>query len=87
MVAGSRITAAELGDLLGHWSALDGPLYRLLADRIARLADTGQLPPGLRLPPERELAAALSVSRNTTAAAYQRLRDEGLAWTRQGQAR
>ncbi|HXJ28014.1 MAG TPA: PLP-dependent aminotransferase family protein, partial [Streptosporangiaceae bacterium] len=56
----------------------------LLASRIARLADTGELPAGLRLPPERDLAAALAVSRNTVAAAYQLLRDEGMAESRQG---
>jgi len=78
------IGAVALADLLGHWSAADGPLYRLLATRIARLADTGELPAGLRLPAERDLAAALSVSRNTVAAAYQVLRDEGMAESRQG---
>jgi len=83
-MAASRIRAVALADLLGHWPAADGPLYRLLANRIARLADTGELPPGLRLPAERELAAALSVSRNTVAAAYQLLRDEGMADSRQG---
>jgi len=81
--AGS-IGAAALADLLGRWPAADGPLYRLLAARIARLADTGELTAGLRLPPERDLAAALSVSRNTVAAAYQVLRDEGMAESRQG---
>jgi DNA-binding transcriptional MocR family regulator len=88
-LAGSRIGATALADLLGHWSARGGPagdsaLYRLLALRVARLADTGELSPGLRLPPERDLAAALSVSRNTVAAAYQLLRDEGMAQSRQG---
>jgi len=82
--AGSKIAAVALADLLGHWPAADGPLYRLLATRIARLADTGELSPGLRLPAERDLAAALSVSRNTVAAAYQMLRDEGMAESRQG---
>jgi DNA-binding transcriptional MocR family regulator len=79
-----RITATALADLLGYWSAHDGPLYRLLATRIGRLADTAELPPGLRLPPERDLAAVLSVSRNTVAMAYQSLRDEGMADSRQG---
>ncbi|HUN31884.1 MAG TPA: PLP-dependent aminotransferase family protein [Trebonia sp.] len=79
-----RITATALTDLLGYWSAFDGPLYRLLANRIGRLADTSELPPGLRLPPERELATVLSVSRNTVAMAYQLLRDEGMAESRQG---
>jgi DNA-binding transcriptional MocR family regulator len=80
----SRIDGIALADLLGRWPAPDGPLYRLLAARIARLADTGELPSGLRLPPERDLADALSVSRNTVAAAYQQLRDEGMAESRQG---
>jgi DNA-binding transcriptional MocR family regulator len=84
LMAGSSIGAVALADLLGHWPAADGPLYRLLATRIARLADTGELPAGLRLPAERELAGTLSVSRNTVAAAYQLLRDEGMAESRQG---
>jgi len=84
MAGAAGIGALALADLLGHWPAADGPLYRLLATRIARLADTGELPAGLRLPPERDLAAALSVSRNTVAAAYQLLRDEGMAESRQG---
>ena len=83
-MAGSRIGTAELTDLLGRWPAAEGALYRLLATRIGRLADTGELSPGLRLPAERDLAAALSVSRNTVAAAYQLLRDEGMAESRQG---
>jgi DNA-binding transcriptional regulator YhcF (GntR family) len=75
---------ADLADLLGHWPAADGPLYRLLATRIARLADTGELPAGLCLPAERHLASMLAVSRNTVAAAYQQLRNEGMAESRQG---
>ena len=50
-MAGSRHTggaggigAVALADLLGRWPLADGPLYRLLATRIARLADTGELP-------------------------------------------
>jgi len=78
------IGALALTDLLGRWAAADGPLYRLLATRIARLADTAELPAGLRLPAERDLATALSVSRNTVAAAYQLLRDEGMAESRRG---
>ena len=80
----ARIGGPALADLLGRWSAADGPLYRLLASRIGRLADTGSLPPGTRLPPERELAAVLAVSRNTVALAYQLLRDDGMAESRQG---
>jgi DNA-binding transcriptional MocR family regulator len=82
----ARIDGPALADLLGRWSAADGPLYRLLAGRIGRLADAGSLPPGTRLPPERELAAVLAVSRNTVAMAYQLLRDDGMAHSRQGSA-
>src|ERR1700758_5688736 len=78
------ISPQALADLLGRWPTADGARYRLLAARIGRLADTGELPPGVRLPPERTLAAALSVSRNTVALAYQVLRDEGMAASRQG---
>jgi DNA-binding transcriptional MocR family regulator len=80
----AKISAPALADLLGYWSACEGPLYRLLAARLGRLADTAELPSGLRLPPERELASALSVSRNTVALAYQVLRDDGMADSRQG---
>lgn len=83
-LARSSIGAAMLVDLLGSWSSPRGPLYRLLAERIADLVDTGQLPAGVRLPAERELATAASISRNTAATAYQVLRDEGLAETRRG---
>src|SRR6202012_5537855 len=78
------ITPQALADLLGRCPPADGALYRLLAARLGRLADTGELPAGVRLPPERALAAALSVSRNTVALAYQVLRDEGMAASRQG---
>ena len=78
------ISPQALADLLGRWPTSDGALYRLLAARIGRLADTGELPAGVRLPPERTLAAALTVSRNTVALAYQVLRDEGMAASRQG---
>src|SRR6185312_9955800 len=78
------ISPQALADLLGRWPTADGALYRLLAARIGRLADTGELPAGVRLPPERTLAAALAVSRNTVALAYQVLRDEGMAASRQG---
>jgi DNA-binding transcriptional MocR family regulator len=80
----AQIGPRELADLLGRWPSAEGALYRLLATRIGRLADTGQLRPGVRLPPERALAAALSVSRNTVALAYQVLRDDGMAESRQG---
>ena len=40
-------------------------LYRQIADQIGRLIDSGEFPPGGRLPAERELAAKLGVSRTS----------------------
>jgi DNA-binding transcriptional MocR family regulator len=44
----------------------------------------GRLPVGTRLPPERDLAGVLHVSRATVTAAYGRLREDGWADARQG---
>lgn len=44
----------------------------------------GRVPLGVALPSERELAAALSVSRTTVASAYAALRDEGWLRSRRG---
>ena len=40
-------------------------LYRQIADQIVGLIDGGEFPAGSRLPPERELAALLGVSRTS----------------------
>jgi DNA-binding transcriptional MocR family regulator len=44
----------------------------------------GSVPPGVRLPAERELAQALKLSRTTVVTAYDALRDEGWVESRQG---
>ena len=56
----------------------DVPLGRQLADHVAGLIASGRLPIGARLPPTREVAAALGVGRNTVSAAYQQLATRGL---------
>ena len=47
-----------------------GPQYRRLADLVRELIENGELARGSRLPSERELADAASVSRTTVIAAY-----------------
>jgi len=55
-----------------------GPLYQRLARSVAAAVDRGILPRGTRLPAERQLAAALGVSRGTVVAAYDDLVAEGV---------
>jgi DNA-binding GntR family transcriptional regulator len=58
--------------------------YRRLADSLRRQIASGDLAPGARLPSERELAEAASVSRTTVVAAYNLLRGDALVQTRRG---
>ena len=54
------------------------PLYRQLASYLAHLIETGNLLPGDRLPPTRELAGQLGLNRTTVSAAYESLEQTGL---------
>lgn len=59
-------------------------LYRRIADQIAGLIDAGELPPGSRLPAERELARRLAVSRPSLREALIALEIEGRVEVRGG---
>ncbi|WP_306215149.1 MocR-like transcription factor YczR [Actinoplanes sp. RD1] len=78
----------QLARLLGQWHALPGrrrsPDYAALAGTIRGLLSDGRLPLGVRLPAERDLAAALGVSRTTVTAAYRGLRESGHLTSRRG---
>lgn len=80
----SMLATARVRDLLGDVTAERSPAYVSLAGRIRLLVGDGRLPVGGRLPAERELAAALHLSRATVAASYRLLRDQGWADARQG---
>jgi DNA-binding transcriptional MocR family regulator len=54
------------------------PIYRGIVEFLDRAITQGVLAPGERLPPERELAAGLRVSRTTIVAAYRELEARGL---------
>lgn len=56
----------------------DTPLYRQITDAVADLIRRGALPPGTRLPPVRELAAELGLTRLTVHSAYAELQARGL---------
>ncbi|GAA0933929.1 PLP-dependent aminotransferase family protein [Pseudonocardia zijingensis] len=80
-----RIGAPSFARLLGDWRPPDGRgLAEALADRIRLLVLDGRLPLETRLPAERELAAALAVSRTTVAGAYEALRSAGVLRSRRG---
>ncbi len=78
-----HLSPAAAARLLGRWHA-GGPAYTALADALRAAVLAGTLAPHTRLPSERDLAAALGVSRTTTAAAYGRLRELGFARSRTG---
>ena len=78
-----RLSARRLLSLLGDWRG-SGHSYSELADSIALLVRDGSITIGTALPAERPLSEALGVSRTTVSAAYQRLRETGVAHSRQG---
>src|SRR4051812_18945761 len=83
-MAGDRgLSGPHLARLLGAWRSAR-PGYLALAAAIRLLILDGRLPLRTRLPGERDLAAALGVSRTTAAAAYATLRDEGFLQSRRG---
>ncbi|MGB6008913.1 PLP-dependent aminotransferase family protein [Castellaniella sp.] len=76
------ISARRVRQLVG--SLPQGPAYAGLADTLTLLIGDGRIPLGVRLPSERELAAALGLSRTTATRAYAALRDNGFAHAAQG---
>lgn len=60
------------------------PIYTQLTEQIARAILTGELAPGTKLPPAKELAVSLDINVHTALHAYQDLRDGGLVELRRG---
>jgi GntR family transcriptional regulator len=63
----------------------DGPKYERVADAIEADIKSGELPPGMRLQPERVLMAEFGVSYGTVRHAVKLLRERGLVRTRHGE--
>ena len=62
----------------------DVPISTQIFWQLAYQIDSGRLLPGSRLPPVRELGAALRVNPNTIRAVYRRLADAGYVMSRHG---
>lgn len=60
------------------------PLHDQVAAAIRRAIVTGDVRPGDRLPPARDVAAGLGINANTVLRALRDLRDEGLVEFRRG---
>jgi GntR family transcriptional regulator len=60
------------------------PLYVQIKDQIRQLIRNGMLQPGDRLPPERDWAKEIGVSRNTVSMAFRELEGEGVLTVDQG---
>ena len=69
---------------LGVWPTGPGPLHHKLARGLVDAIRKGAVHPGIRLPSERSLAQALSISRTTVVAAYDALRESGWLESRTG---
>ncbi|AUG80359.1 GntR family transcriptional regulator [Kitasatospora sp. MMS16-BH015] len=81
----STVTPPALARLLaGAPPTEERTAYRRLAAQLRSLVSAGRLPVGTRLPAERELAQALTLSRTTVATAYESLRSEGYLRSRRG---
>src|SRR5437868_2679678 len=77
------MSAALLASLPAGWRT-GGSAERQLAATVRALVLDGRLPLETRVPAERELAAALGISRSTVTAAYNRLRRDGYLHSRRG---
>jgi DNA-binding transcriptional MocR family regulator len=81
----SQTNPAELARILSGWTdGGHGTLPQRLAYGLRCAISSGLVNDGAKLPPERDLARALAVSRSTITTALDLLRDEGVVESRQG---
>ena len=60
------------------------PIYRQIIDQVQRLAASGQLQPGDRLPSTRQIAETLAINPMTVSKAYSLLEHEGIVVRERG---
>ena len=81
MATNRLVSASEIRVLLPEYGIRG---FRELARAVAQLIDQSRLPLGARMPAERDLSAALGLSRTTISAGYDLLREHGYLRSRQG---
>src|SRR5712691_3439019 len=82
----AQVSRAYLDQVTGPHIDKDSPklVYMQVADHIAARIASGELPPGAKLPAERDLAAEYGVAYDTIRRATALLRDRGLIITTVG---
>ena len=81
---GTGTATGTTGSALDVERDSDVPISTQIYWQLAYQIDSGRLLPGARLPPVRELGAALRVNPNTIRAVYRRLSDAGYVTSRHG---
>jgi DNA-binding transcriptional MocR family regulator len=79
-----RVGTVALLDLAQGWRSDDRSAWAALSSRIRLLIIDGRITAGSLLPPERELASVLGLSRTTVNTAYADLRTSGFLVSRRG---
>ncbi|MGI5481958.1 GntR family transcriptional regulator [Streptomyces lavendofoliae] len=84
-----QLNSYQPADPVRHHEAMatrSDPLYMQLAASLRAKIESGEYPPGSRLPSERKLMEIYDASRNTVRLGLQRLVAEGLVFANQGRA-
>ena len=66
----ARVSNVDMTMWIPQISSIDGPRYLAVVSAIIKAIDSGQLPPGAQLPPQRELADRLGLTVGTISRAY-----------------
>jgi DNA-binding FadR family transcriptional regulator len=84
--SGSTGSDGRAGGFAAFRPVRTGNAFEEAVEQLLRAVKLGAVPPGHRLPPERELASTLNVSRDTLREAIRALAAEGIVESRRGRS-